>query len=1077
VYLKHLSSLQFLTYLAFFGVLVAALWRLLPGKAPPVRTVPYREEELGAHDPKVAKYFVAGGGFLVLGSLHMLVKNLPWTAEWLARAGYAGHLVRDLSNTHVMIVGGGTLIATGLCWYVLPRIVGRPLASEALAQCAFWFTAVGLLIFYVAFVANGIAIGRLMTHGWAYEAAKAHMGKWYKVPVGIGAGVMGIGYWCFAANVFLTVFHARLVRVPKPSGHLWKYLATGAAGLTVGTVQGVIQVQPAHEAWLHRAGHAGEWIDPISHAHVNLVTGLTMLVAGAVFYLVPLLGGRPPSRRSADTCFYLLLGGSLAFYVTALYLGFHEGRLVVHHGLTPEQAEKATPLHPYLIMATGLAMFAAFWLLLAVLLRCFRSAGGSSRAFVLAGCAALALGTLQGPVQAFPAVHELLDRGGDAGGVIVNLHAQLNMLGGLMVILVGVALALLADLGARSRPRLARTALIGVAAGTAVYYAAGMVFSTLEAHEVADGRTFAAAVSGLEPWPALLLAPAALAMLGGFGAYAVASWSMSARQRRAGQRALAAAPAVYAGRVPKRVRRRSPAALAGYELPMALMGFPGVGWLFAGFPFVAAMLLLVGPVLAWAVIPSAFSPYGTGPLRGVGWKVELVWLSATALLSAAALYRAHRRRQRRFEGTPPRGRLRRRGGYRTRISIGVGAIFLVLLSLPFVPAVSGIGTGSVRYAYQTGFTKDITGQFLTTPKGTVALFSWRDPQDPYPPDALRLHSRDVRSFLVRAAAVDRSDAYRLFDLSRSDRVPLAVRASSPRALTLAPSSPLAPGRYLFVGTHQGMFGGRDFAYLTVVARGAPVTPISSRDRRSVPAVIDAFLPIAAALVAGLFCVLLLRSFVSRPAGQKALWAGGFALFAVAAAAEAAAQRAGWSEELFRTYYLAGGVLAVAYLGAGSAWLLLPRRGRDALAGALAVATAAALITVALAPVDSQLLAATPHSRPPENGALAGHAFLWAIALNSFGTVFLVGGSLYSILRRQRVRANLWIGGGALVVALATGLSRAGNYSFVYVGELLGIALMFSGFTFVSSTARRTPVAEPRPRLERTAVVQMRPRLP
>lgn len=1060
MYLKHLSSLQFLTYVAFFGVIVAALWRLLPGKVPPVRTAPYPEEELGAHDAKVAKYFVAGGGFLVLGSLHMLVKNLPWTAEWLARAGYAGHLVRDLSNTHVMIVGGGTLIATGLCWYVLPRIVGRPLASEALAQCAFWFTAVGLLVFYVAFVGNGIAIGRLVAHGWDYEAAKASMGKWYKVPVGIGAGVMGIGYWCFAANVFLTVFHARLVRVPKPSGHLWKYLATGAAGLTVGTVQGVIQVQPSHEAWLHRAGHAGEWIDPISHAHINLVTGLTMLVAGAVFYLVPRLGGTAPSRTSANTCFYLLLGGSLAFYVAALYLGFHEGRLVVHRGLTPEQAEEATPLHPYLIMAGGIAMLAAFWLLLAVLAGCFRRMRGFPRAFVLAGCAALAVGTLQGPVQAFPAVHKLLDRGGDAGGVIVNLHAQLNMLGGLMVILVGAGLALLAELGARTSPRLVRATLVGVAGGTAVYYVAGVAFSAVEAHDVNGGSTFAAVVAGLEPWPALVLVPAALAVLIGFGAYGAAAWRMTALQRRAGRRALAAAPRVYAGRVPKRVRRRSPAALAGYELPMALLGFPGIGWLFAGFPFTAAILLLVGPVLAWAVIPSAFSPYGSGPLRGVGWKFEFVWLAATALLSAAALYRAHRRRQRRFDGQPPRGRLRRRGRYRTRVSIAVGGIFLVLLSLPFVPAVSGIGTGSVQYAYQTGFTRDVTGQFLSTAKGTIALFAWRDPQDPYPRDALRVHAGDVRSFLVRAAAVDRPDAYRLFDLTRSRRVPLTVQASAPRALTAAPSRRLATGRYLFVGTHQGMFGGRDFAYLTVVPPGAPVTPVSLRPGRTVPAVIDAFLPIAAALVAGLFGVLLLRSFVSRPAGQKALWAGGFALFAVAAAAEAAAQRAGWGPGLFRTYYLAGGVLTVAYLGAGSAWLLLPKRGRDVLFGGLLAATAAAVVTIALAPVDPGMLAATAHGRPPANSALGGHAFLWAIALNSFGSAFLIGGSLYSIVRGIRVRPNVWIGGGALVVALATGLSRAGSYNFVYAGELLGIALMFSGFAFVGKN--------PGPRISRAA---------
>jgi hypothetical protein len=1071
VYLQHLSSLQFLTYVGFFTVVVAALWRLLPGKAAPVRTEPYADEELGAHDRKVAKYFVAGGAFLVLGGLHMLVKNLPWTAEWLARTGYAGHLVRDLANTHVMIVGGGTLIATGLCWYVLPRIVGRPLASEGLAQCAFWLTAAGLLIFYVAFVGNGIAIGRLVAHGADYEAAKASMGKWYKVPVGIGAGVMGLGYWCFAANVFLTIFQSRLVQVAKPNGHLWKYLATGAAGLTIGTVQGVIQVQPAHADWLHRAGHAGEWIDPISHAHINLVTGLTMLVAGAVFYLAPRLGGSAPPRDIANAVFFGLLGASLTFYVVALYLGLHEGHMVVWRGITPEQAEEQTPLHPYLIMLAGILMLAEFCFLLGVLVRSFWNARAPMREFVLAGCAALAVGTLQGPVQAVPAVHELLDRGGDAGEVIVNLHAQLNMLGGLMVILIGVALALLAQLGTRSPSRLARTALIGVAAGMAVYYAAGMAFSALEAHSVADGRTFAATVADLQPWPALVLTPAALGMLVGFAAYAVAAWRMSARQRETGRRALATAPARYAGRVPSRVRKRSPAALAGYELPMALLGFPGIGWLFAGFPLVASVLLLVGPALAWAVIPSAFSPYGSGPLRGVGWKFEFVWLAATASLSAAALYRAHRRRQRRFEPRPPSGRRRRRRGYRTRVSVAVGGILLVLVSLPFVPAVSGIGMGSVRYAYQTGFTKDVTGQFLATPGGTVKLYAWGDPQNPYPSDALRLHAADVSALVVRAAAVDRPQAYQLFDLSRSRRVPLETRSTSPRVLRVAPVGSLAAGRYLFVGTHQGMFGGRDYAYLTIVPPAAPVTPISASHRRAVPQIADALLPVAATLVAAAFAALLLWSFRRRPAGEKLLWAAGFVLFAAAALSEALAQRDGWSQTLFRTYYLAGGVLTVAFLGAGSAWLLLPRRARDVLLGGLAVSTLAALVTVALAPVDALGLAATPSGRPPTNGVLGGHAFLWAVVLNSIGTFWLVGGSLYSILRRRRVRANVWIGGGALVVALATGLSRAGDYSFVYLGELVGIALMFSGFTFIGRPPQPEAARQSKPRLERAALAR------
>ena len=40
------------------------------------------------------------------------------------------------------------------------------------------------------------------------------------------------------------------------------------------------------------------------------------------------------------------------------------------------------------------------------------------------------------------------------------------------------------------------------------------------------------------------------------------------------------------------------AKLAAYELPMGVLGFPGVGWLFAGFPLQASVLLCAGPAFA-----------------------------------------------------------------------------------------------------------------------------------------------------------------------------------------------------------------------------------------------------------------------------------------------------------------------------------------------------------------------------------------------------------------------------------------------------------------------------------------------
>ena len=44
------------------------------------------------------------------------------------------------------------------------------------------------------------------------------------------------------------------------------------------------------------------------------------------------------------------------------------------------------------------------------------------------------------------------------------------------------------------------------------------------------------------------------------------------------------------------------------------------------------------------------------------------------------------------------------------------------------------------------------------------------------------------------------------------------------------------------------------------------------------------------------------------------------------------------------------------------------------------------------------------------------------------------------------------------MALSTGMSRAGTYSFVYAGELIGISMMFFGFRFAAAPAPK-PAAE------------------
>jgi hypothetical protein len=221
------------------------------------------------------------------------------------------------------------------------------------------------------------------------------------------------------------------------------------------------------------------------------------------------------------------------------------------------------------------------------------------------------------------------------------------------------------------------------------------------------------------------------------------------------------------------------------------------------------------------------------------------------------------------------------------------------------------------------------------------------------------------------------------------------------------------------------------------------------------------LPVITALVAGAFAARLLGGWVKRPAPHRLCWGLGFLLFAGGAAAEAYGAAGGWTALEFRLYYLLGGVLAVALLGLGSVWLNLPRSAALVATGAVAACVPAAAVTVFAASMHEALLA---HGglRPPPDNTLGGLAFVWAIVLNSLGTLALVGGSLRAIWRGRAREANILVVAGVASVALSGILTRLGSYGFVYVGQLLGIVLLFAGFELAGRPLGRRPTLGPRP---------------
>lgn len=215
---------------------------------------------------------------------------------------------------------------------------------------------------------------------------------------------------------------------------------------------------------------------------------------------------------------------------------------------------------------------------------------------------------------------------------------------------------------------------------------------------------------------------------------------------------------------------------------------------------------------------------------------------------------------------------------------------------------------------------------------------------------------------------------------------------------------------------------------------------------------SAVLPLVTALLAGALAARMAGSAARAYAPAKPLWAIGLLLFAAASGAAAYGSADGWGSASFRVYYLAGACLCVAFLGAGSAFLSLPRDLALVVVGMAIAASAGATATVLLAPVDTAALAAVQGLAAPPNDAIGGRAAIWAIAMNSIGTTLLVAGAVASIARRRRVGPGIAILIGVLVIALAGTLTRLGGEELLYAGQMAGLALLGGGMEWAGRHA-------------------------
>ena len=224
-----------------------------------------------------------------------------------------------------------------------------------------------------------------------------------------------------------------------------------------------------------------------------------------------------------------------------------------------------------------------------------------------------------------------------------------------------------------------------------------------------------------------------------------------------------------------------------------------------------------------------------------------------------------------------------------------------------------------------------------------------------------------------------------------------------------------------------------------------------------------FYALAATLISAAFAATLWVQYRARRRPYLLVWAIALALYAIAALTEVVGAAGGWTPFLYRTYYFFGAIVLVGILALGTIFLLVPRFSRIAL-WALIVLAAIGLAGVLGAQLQAVRLEThqVPNADtiPVQGGLFNVLAILMAALINIVGSVILIGGALWSAYgawRRggasSRVLANVLIAAGALIVGGASTLTRVFHvYEVFYVGQAIGVLVMFGGFL----AAQRAP---------------------
>ncbi|MCJ7432519.1 MAG: hypothetical protein MUO77_03435 [Anaerolineales bacterium] len=229
-----------------------------------------------------------------------------------------------------------------------------------------------------------------------------------------------------------------------------------------------------------------------------------------------------------------------------------------------------------------------------------------------------------------------------------------------------------------------------------------------------------------------------------------------------------------------------------------------------------------------------------------------------------------------------------------------------------------------------------------------------------------------------------------------------------------------------------------------------------------------FIPYLSTVVTFAFIFAVYNRYRQRGGTHLLLWAIGLFFYGMGTLSEVILSLS-FNVLALKIWYLTGAMLTAAWLGMGSVYLLI-RKGNTAqiIAWVLTAVSALSLILILSAPILSAAYNTSLPASLQYKDILtrSGVTILLTILLNTYGTLTLVGGAIYSafLFWRKKVLANrmfgnILIAAGALSPAMGGSLLKAGLADMLYISEFVGVILMFIGFMLATSDKSESAPSE------------------